>query len=200
MSEFERPFALDSLRDRTVRQNLDAGPAERSALAARFGILGIGRLEGELALRRVRAGRAVRAEGRLRADVTQACVVTLVPVPQSIDTEFAVVFVPPEDLKPIPVDDEGAVDIEAFAADEDLEEALPDGPLDLGELLAQELAVALEPYPRAPGASFQPLWGEAGAAAGEPAAPPPEGKVRPFADLKARLQQDDKPAKDRKKT
>lgn len=198
MSEFERPFALDSLRDRTVRLKLDAGPAERSALAARFGILGIGRLEGELALRRVRAGRAVRVEGRLRADVTQACVVTLVPVPQSIDTEFAVVFVPAEDLKPIPVDEEGAVDIEAFAADEDLEEALPDGPLDLGELLAQELAVALDPYPRAPGASFQPVWGEGGA--GEPAVPPPEGKVRPFADLKARLQQDNKPAKDRKKT
>lgn len=198
MSEFERPFALDSLRDRTVRQKLDAGPAERSALAARFGILGIGRLEGELALRRVRAGRAVRVEGRLRADVTQACVVTLVPVPQSVDTEFAVVFVPAEDLKPIPVDEEGAVDIEAFAADEDLEEALPDGPLDLGELLAQELAVALDPYPRAPGASFQPVWGEGGA--GEPAVAPPEGKVRPFADLKARLQQDNKPAKDRKKT
>jgi len=198
MSEFERPFALDSLRDRTVRQKLEAGPAERSALAARFGILGIGRLEGELALRRVRAGRAVRVEGRLRADATQACVVTLVPVPQSIDTEFAVVFVPTEDLKPIPVDEEGAVDIEAFATEEDLEEALPDGPLDLGELLAQELAVALDPYPRAPGASFQPVWGEAEAE--EPAPPPPEGKVRPFADLKARLQQDNKSAKDRKKT
>lgn len=198
MNEFARPFALDSLRDRAVRQKIDAGPAERAALAARFGILGIDRLHGELALRRVRAGNAVRVEGRLRADVTQACVVTLVPVLQTIDTDFAVVFVPPEDLKPIPVDEDGAVDIEAFAAEEDLEEALPEGPLDLGELLAQELAVALEPYPRAPGASFQPVWGEEPAA--EPVAPPPEGKIRPFADLKARLQQDNKPSKDRKKT
>jgi hypothetical protein len=198
MNEFARPFALDSLRDRAVRQKLDAGAAERAALAARFGILGVDRLAGEVALRRVRAGRAVRVEGRLSADVRQACVVTLVSVPQAIDIEFVVVFVPQEDLKPIPVDEDGAVDIEAFAAEEDLEEALPDGPLDLGELLAQELAVALEPYPRAPGASFQPVWGEEAAA--EPVVPPPEGKIRPFADLKARLEQDKKPSKDRKKT
>jgi uncharacterized metal-binding protein YceD (DUF177 family) len=195
MNEFERPFALDSLRDRAVRQKIAAEQQERSALAARSGILGIDRLEGDLTLRRVRAGRAVRVEGRLRADVTQACVVSLAPVAQAVDTEFAVVFVPAEDLKPIPVDETGEVDVAALAAEEDLEEALPDGPLDLGELLAQELAVALDPYPRAAGANFRPVWGDDVAAEA-----PPEGKVRPFADLKARLGQDNKPKTDRKKS
>jgi hypothetical protein len=98
------------------------------------------------------------------------------------------VFVPPEDLKPLPLDEAGDVDMDAIDPDEELEEPLPEGPLDLGELVAQEFAVALDPYPRAPGAAFTPTWGEdpAGVAAGEP----PEGKIRPFADLKARLQKE----------
>jgi uncharacterized metal-binding protein YceD (DUF177 family) len=184
MSEFSRPYALDALRDRAVHQRLSADEAERAALAARFGILAVRRLDAELSLRRVRGGKAVRVEGKLAADVTQACVVSLAPVEQKVEAEFVTLFVPEADLKPLPVDEAGEVDLDALDPDEELEEALPDGPLDLGELVAQELAVALDPYPRAAGASFQSEWGE-GAAATEKDLP--EGRIRPFADLKARL-------------
>lgn len=188
MSEISRTFSLDALRDRPVHQRFEADADERIALAKRFSILGIDRLAAELKIQRVRAGRAVRVEGRIQATLSQACVVSLQPVAQSMDAKFAVVFVPAEDLKPLPVDEDGAIDFDAVDPDEELEEPLPDGPLDLGELVAQEFAVALDPYPRAPNASYRPNWGE------EPPAPdasaPPEGKIRPFADLKARLKKE----------
>jgi len=188
MNDLSRPFALDALRDRPVHQRVEADANERAALAKRFSILGIDRLEAELKVRRVRAGRAVRVEGRIQAALSQACVVSLQPVAQTMDAEFAVVFVPAEDLKPLPVDEDGAIDVDALDPDEELEEQLPDGPLDLGELVAQEFAVAIDPYPRAPGATYQESWGETPPV--DEAGDPPEGKIRPFADLKARLKKE----------
>lgn len=182
MSEFERPYALDALRDRPVRHKIAATPEECAALAKRVGVLAIGKLEAKLVLQRVRAGRAVRVEGTIVAALEQACVVSLQPVAQKIAEKFAVLFVPADDLKPVPIDENGDVDVAALAAEDELEEALPDGPLDLGELVAQEFAVAIDPYPRAPGAQFKPQWGDDG-----PIAPVSEGKIRPFADLKAKL-------------
>ncbi len=176
MSEFERPFALDKLGDRAVTQSIEAKPAEREALAKRFGVLGIDALTARFTLKRVRAGRGVRLEGTVEGKARQACVVSLQPVAQNISETFATVFVPEQDLKPIELDEEGAVNLDAFLGDEELEEALPEGPLDLGEIAAQEFAVALDPYPRADGAGFKAEWGEA---------PKP---VSPFADLKARLE------------
>lgn len=187
MTEFSRPFALDALRDRAVRQRVSAEKEECSALARRFGILAIRKIEAELSIRRVRAGRAVRVDGNLSAEVSQACVVSLVPVAQKIETDFVTIYVPAEDLKPLPVDEAGDIDVDALDPEAELEEALPEGPLDLGELVAQELAVALDPYPRAEGAKFKENWGDAGETVPDAL---PEGRVRPFADLRDRLKKD----------
>lgn len=176
MSEFARPYALDALGDRPVSNAIEADAAECAALAKRFGVLAIGKLEAKFKIRRVRAGRAVRVQGTVAGEVTQACVVSLAPVRQTIRATFATLYVPEADLKPIELDEEGAVNLDAFLGDEELEEALPDGPLDLGEIAAQEFAVAIDPYPRAEGAAFQGTWGE------------DRGKVSPFADLKAKLE------------
>jgi uncharacterized metal-binding protein YceD (DUF177 family) len=176
MSEFERPFALDKLGDRAVSMSIEANEAERQALARRFGVRGIGRLAAQFKIRRARAGRAVRVEGAVEGEVTQACVISLAPVRQTISENFVTLYVPEADLKPIETDEEGNVSLDTFLGDEELEEALPEGPLDLGEVAAQEFAVAIDPYPRAAGAGFQAEWGEA-----------PE-RVSPFADLKAKLE------------
>jgi Large ribosomal RNA subunit accumulation protein YceD len=175
MSEFARPYALDKLGDRPVATAIEASDAERAALAARFGVLAIARLTAKFKIRRARAGRAVRLEGAVEGEVTQACVVSLAPVRQTIREKFVTLYVPEADLKPIEMDEAGAVSLDAFLGDEELEEALPDGPLDLGEIAAQEFAVAIDPYPRADGAGFKADWG-----AGAPLA-------SPFADLKAKL-------------
>jgi uncharacterized metal-binding protein YceD (DUF177 family) len=178
MTEFVRPFALDKLGDRAVIQTIEAKPEERAALAKRFGVLGIDALSAKFTIKRIRAGRCVRLEGTVEGKLQQACVVSLQPVDQAISETFATIFVPEADLKPIELDEEGAVNLDAFLGDEELEEALPDGPLDLGEIAAQEFAVSIDPYPRADGVGFKAEWGDG------------PGPVSPFADLKARLEKD----------
>jgi uncharacterized metal-binding protein YceD (DUF177 family) len=176
VSEFARPYSLDKLGDRSASMAIEANESERAALAKRFGVLGIEALSAKFKLKRVRAGRAVRLEGAVEGTLTQACVVTLAPVRQTVREKFVTLYVPEADLKPIEMDGEGGVTLDAFLGDEELEEALPEGPLDLGEIAAQEFAVAIDPYPRSPGAAFRADWGAA-----------PE-RVSPFADLKAKIE------------
>ena len=129
----------------------------------RFDLIGIERLETKAQLSR--EGDAVIAGGRLRADVTQACVASGDPVSASIDEPFTLRFVPASD----PVEE-----IELAAAD--LDEIGYDGnAIDLGEAAAQTLALALDPFPRAPRADDKLR------AAGVIA----EDEAGPFAALKA---------------
>jgi uncharacterized metal-binding protein YceD (DUF177 family) len=110
--------------------------------------------------------------GRFEADLVQACVVTLEPVPAQLAAAFTVSFgVAPEASGA----DEGG-EVVVSVEGEDPPEAIVEGRIDLGEVVAQQLAVAIDPYPRSPAA----------AAAGSAE---PEGeagrKPSPFAGLAA---------------
>jgi len=140
--EFSRPFRLDELGGAPRAVAIAAEEKERTALAARFGLTGIERLEAQAEL--VRDGDTVSATGRLEADVTQACVASGEPVPAKIAEAFALRFVPAGA-------DPGADEIEL--AEGDLDELDYEGSsVDLGEAVAQTMALALDPFPRAPGA------------------------------------------------
>src|SRR3546814_7841635 len=67
-----------------------ADVAERRLLAERFALPAIGRLEAEIDVSREAAG--VRAKGRVRAAVTQECVVSGQPVAAKVDEPFEVLF------------------------------------------------------------------------------------------------------------
>ncbi len=138
--EFSRPLALARIGPEGRREVLEASPAERAALARRFGILSIESLRAELMLRPEPDG-AVRADGRLEAAVTQSCVVTLEPVAQRVEEPIALRFLP-SGREP----DEGPEEIDEIETEGDV--------ADLGEAVAEELALALDPYPRAPGATL----------------------------------------------
>ncbi|SJZ86464.1 YceD family protein [Consotaella salsifontis] len=101
-------------------------------------------------------GEGVRIEGRLTASVQQACVVTLEPVPQIIDEPVDAFYVPvgsklaqrlerSQAETEVEVDPEGDETPEIFSGDT----------IDVGGLATEILAVALDPYPRAPGAAFE---------------------------------------------
>jgi uncharacterized metal-binding protein YceD (DUF177 family) len=139
--EFSRPVRLGP-EPREIA--FEANEAERTALANRFGILGIGSLSATLRLQ-PEPGGSVRARGALHAEVEQACVVTLEPVRQTVTTAL--------DLRIL---EEG----EAPADDdpESLDEIESQGGLvDLGEVVAEQLSLALEPYPRTEGAEMPPM-------------------------------------------
>jgi hypothetical protein len=100
--------------------------------------------------------------GNLCANVTQACVITLEPVDERID-EAVSVELWPEDQIAAEENDETVVDnhnTEGHGSDVQLTD-LPDPPepivngrFDLGAFAAEELAAAINPYPRKEGAAF----------------------------------------------
>ena len=140
--EFSRPEKVDAIgaAERTVEIAADA--AERAALARRFDLLGIDRLEARFAVRRDAAG--VSARGRVVADVVQPCSVTGGPVPARVDEEAALLFVPAG------AEPAGDVELDADALDQIPYEG---GAVDLGEAAAETMALALDPFPRAPDAA-----------------------------------------------
>ncbi len=170
--EFSRPVAADSVSNHVQRREITAEPAERKALAQRFGLISLDALGAVLELHR-QAGDVIHVSGHLSADVVQSCVVSLVPVPAHIETDFELGYGGAE-VEP----DEG--DIEPFGVD--APEPVIDGQIDLGEAVAQQLAIALDPYPRAPGAVLGPEGFTAGRAE--------TGGKQPFAALAALKKRD----------
>jgi uncharacterized metal-binding protein YceD (DUF177 family) len=160
--EFSRPHRLGTEPKALL---LRASAAECRALALRFGILGIDALQASLDLA-AEPGGTVRIRGHLLAAVEQACVVTLEPVAQRVAA--------PIDLRILPEGSEPADD-DPDSPDE-IESA--GGFIDLGEAIAEQLSLALDPYPRAADAALPPGLLDADDAPEAPAAPP-----HPFASL-----------------
>jgi uncharacterized metal-binding protein YceD (DUF177 family) len=143
--EFSRPFAIDCLPPRGTAVVLKASAGERRALAARFDLVRLDSLEGEVRIERADADTLVHVAGRLEADAVQSCVVTLEPVPAKVQADFDRLF-----SRASPAEAQGEVEIDPEA---ELPDPLPSsGKLDLGEILAEELSLALDPYPRSPAA------------------------------------------------
>ena len=167
--EFSRPIALSALPAEGIVREISAEPEERAALARRFRIVGIESFGARLRVTplRVDGAAGVRVMGRLNARVTQTCVVSL----EDFDIEVA------EDLRldlvPFAPDEEGGEAV--FDPEQDVE-PLEGDVLDLGELIAQYLSLALDPHPRRPGVNY-------GADAASSAKSDESGEAGPFAAL-----------------
>lgn len=166
-----RRIAVQTLGPGERLEAIETSAAERAAIAALLGLAALESLSAELRLRRWH-GQGVVLQGMLRAHVVQSCVVTLEPVPADIVAEF--------ERRYLPADMLGAEDEmpgeEVFVNPDDAEppEPFADNAVDAGPAIVEELALALDPYPRAPGVVF---------VAAEPAE---EADAHPFAAL-ARL-------------
>ena len=148
--EFSRPVPVDLMAGPQLTREIAAGPDECRALAARFGLVAIDHLKATVRLRRLDGGRMVRVTGSLTAAVVQTCVVSLDPVPASVAEDFSALFVPAEHMP----DPEAELVFDAQSLDDDLPEPMTAGIIDIGELTAQHLSLALDPYPRHPDAAF----------------------------------------------
>lgn len=139
--EFSRTVRVDQLARHAQGVTIAADAAERKALANRFNLLALDRLEAEYVLSEESG--AIVARGRVRAELAQPCVATGQPVPEIIDTDFLLHFVEQKD------DDEQGDEVEIDSEDCDL---IPyDGQIiDIGEAVAETVALAITPYPRSP--------------------------------------------------
>ena len=131
--ELSRPVDLRQVIDKPVA--IEATSDERMALARRFALVRIDRLEADVALEA--DGEAVNARGRLRAAIVQSCAVSGEDLPVTVSEPLALRFVPASE----PEDEE----IELGEADLD-EIPFEDDVIDLGEAVAQSLALAIDPY------------------------------------------------------
>jgi uncharacterized metal-binding protein YceD (DUF177 family) len=156
MSEFTHRLPLDQIRDGD-RQDIVADPAERKAIADRLGLLSLDRLEAHVVL--ARNGEKVRATGRLKASLEQACIATGDPVPAHVDEPFDLTFVP-----------EPKAEEEIELTGSDLDTMFYDGSaIELGSAIADTLALSLDPYPRS--AAAEAALKEAGVLSEEEAGP-----------------------------
>ena len=142
--EFSRIVNLDDLSGTVAVFEIEATEAERRALAARFGLQAIDRLAAVVRLKRIGRMDIGRMDVELSADiaatVVQTCVVTLEPVDGAIERRV--------DIRFGPADTDLAADGALVVSVEDDVEPLPEGGFDIGEIVAAELSLLLDPFPR----------------------------------------------------
>jgi len=148
-SEIERIVDLDRTGPAGTALEIAASDSERAALARRFGFLGLPTFSARVTIDR-RPGGQVVVEGRLRGKIVQACILTLDPVTQELDETFRIVFKQGLAEEHDPESGEALVSAQA-----DAPEPLTGNLLDVGEIVAEQLSLAAEPYPRKPGVKLE---------------------------------------------
>lgn len=156
--ELTRLVALDRLGPNGFDTTVTADATECAALAVRMHLPAIAALTCQFRLRPGPGG-TIDATGTLRARITQTCIVSLDDFPTEVAEDFAVRFVPAGTENEDP--DLDSIDEIPFIGTA----------IDIGEAAAEQLALALDPYPRKPGVALD-----------ADAATPPEN---PFARLAA---------------
>ncbi len=142
LPEFSRIIRLNEVGDGRRERHVTADEAERAALARRFALVSLDRLDATLHVTPEVLG--YRVSGTLQAELAQSCVATGAPVPASLELPFALLFVR---------EDADSAEEEIDLSDEDCDVLpLEDDKIDIGEAVAQSLALGLDPYPRAPDA------------------------------------------------
>lgn len=139
--ELHRPVAIDRIGPAGLDVMVEASAAECAALARRMAVPSILSLMCNFRIERDSAA-TLLAHGHLLARVVQVCVVSLEEFAATVEERFAVRFVP---------QGEESDDDDPESIDEIVYEG---GGIDLGEAAAEQLGLALDPYPRAPGAEL----------------------------------------------
>jgi uncharacterized metal-binding protein YceD (DUF177 family) len=147
----------------------EATPAECAAVAAALQLVACTRLVARYEITPAAAGRFL-LNGSVDVTVTQACVVTLEEIQRRYTAPLDLEFWPAEML----AEDEES-DIDPLGADR---EPIEEGRIDVGRIVYEELASAIDPFPRRDGAAVD--WEDKEGAA----------RTHPFAQL-ARLKRSD---------
>jgi uncharacterized metal-binding protein YceD (DUF177 family) len=147
-AEASKPWSVrvrrDDVPEAGLHLDIAADEATRAAVAALAGASAVPRLAASFDV--TRQGKGLRVAGEVVATVGQTCVVSLEPMTSELREPVDVVFLPPGERVPEPAD------IDPETVDET--EPLVDGSADLGATATEFLLLAIDPYPRKPGAVF----------------------------------------------
>lgn len=143
-----------------LQRTREASAEERDIVAQSLDLAALDKLQAEYRINSI-AGGGWRLSGRIQADVVQRCVVTLEPVPGTVEGQFAVEFW--RDLE----EPEGGEDKSVLqGADTEILEA---DAIPAGRIVFETLSAALDPYPRKEGAAFD--WEDTAAVGAEKSNP-----------------------------
>ena len=148
---FTRLVSVAKVGESGMSLTVAPGSAALPKIAAYLELETLKRLSATVEVMRWRH-KGIKLTGHFTADVTQSCVVTLEPIEAQVEGDFERRFLPPagykhaeSDALEISVDPEGVDPPEVLGRE-----------IDVGEILVEELSLALDPYPRRPGVEFTP--------------------------------------------
>jgi len=133
--EFRRLIRLDEVGRRDIDVAMVAAPPERRALARRFGVTEITALEAGLKIRRVSSG-VYNLSGAVEAEIIYSGLEVAEAIEFSLNEQFDEILATPDGWRAL---EENAIDGEVDA------ELLTEEFIDMGEIVAQNLSLALDP-------------------------------------------------------
>lgn len=151
VTEWPMQLRLGVVQRGPINVRLEPDAAQRKAIARQLGLVGLERFEADVALAPWLDG--AELSGWIKADVTQTCSVTADPVESRIDAGFAVRLVPPDSPNAPSMT---VTELEIDADGEDPPDVLESGVIDVSQYLIEHLSLELDPFPRKPGAVFEP--------------------------------------------
>ena len=177
--EFNYLVDCDSLKEADRTYDIEANNDECAALAERFDLVSLGNLKAPALIFRG-TGDLVELQCELIADLVQECVVTGKPLKKRINTKFERSFsASAETYFGNEKEPEGEGGYGGLSQEDDTPEPpdpMVEGGFDLGEIVAEQLSLEIDPFPRSPDADFDG-FSSSGDEDGR------EGRANPFAVL-----------------
>ncbi len=136
--EFSRPLIVDRVPRKGSHEVFAADLSECLALAKRFDLLSLSSVKAHLVALPWRGG-GLQVKGKIEVELEQVSVISLENFRSTQKFEIERYFLPPKIL------------VDAVEDDAD---AIENGEIDLGEIVAETIGLELDPYPRKPGEAY----------------------------------------------
>lgn len=136
------------------RVTLTPDPVTQKKIIKSFDLLDLQDFVANIELNRAKGAHTVHVKGTIKANITQACVVSLEPVHTEINENFEAFYADYNEAVPFSharkelYTKHGMTDIPVLEEDEDPEPIDKEGVLNLGDMVLQFFSLAVDLYPR----------------------------------------------------
>ncbi|MGB4058070.1 MAG: DUF177 domain-containing protein [Alphaproteobacteria bacterium] len=158
--EWSHFVVADKIGGIPTKLALAPGVEERKRLARRAGVSDLKSLEADLTMSRDTGSNVIFISGTLTADVVQHSVISNKPVKSTVTDSFEAWYADPNQAvsfvraKQERLAREGQAGETPILDENEDPEPILDGKIDVGELVAQYLCLAIDPYPQLEGENF----------------------------------------------
>jgi uncharacterized metal-binding protein YceD (DUF177 family) len=159
-TEWSYFFDINDVVNGKLSLTISPDDEARARLAQRLGVMSVDSLKAELKILNPKSSMMVHIIGKIDAELTQACVVTLEPLAAEVHEDFEAWFADPDNAVPLAKArkerqaEKGHQEVPMLDESEDPEPIIDDK-IDLGELVTQHLCLMIDPYPHAEGVVFE---------------------------------------------